>query len=270
MNSGAAAETLPPGWMVIPAGSVLLKEAVRSKTPCEEDLLSCSWDSSPPSLPSPPFVPPTPHGNWGCSRGREASLSKAIRNFPGQQPGIPPSPLPVLPNARQSRPRSTNGGSSAARLQLKQHWGSPLEESSAQSCHHCLLLAPLMLAAAAAGLAVPSLFLPAFGVLPLSPHTIFPLEPSSATLWLRGLFLPPSAAGFCLVQASLTRHTVVCAADETDGKMEKHPRMKVQSVQGLGLLLPSSSSFGGPGGKHSLLLGKQSTGQAGTFYADPR
>ncbi|XP_034297295.1 zinc finger protein GLIS2 [Pantherophis guttatus] len=30
MNSGATAETLPPGWMVIPAGSVLLKEAVVS------------------------------------------------------------------------------------------------------------------------------------------------------------------------------------------------------------------------------------------------
>lgn len=30
MNSGATTETLPPGWMVIPAGSVLLKEAVVS------------------------------------------------------------------------------------------------------------------------------------------------------------------------------------------------------------------------------------------------
>ncbi|XP_026560265.1 zinc finger protein GLIS2 isoform X1 [Pseudonaja textilis] len=30
MNSGAAADTLPPGWMVIPPGSVLLKEAVVS------------------------------------------------------------------------------------------------------------------------------------------------------------------------------------------------------------------------------------------------
>lgn len=39
-----------------------------------------------------------------------------------------------------------------------------------------------------AGLTAPSLLPSAFGVLPLSP--IFSLEPGSATLWLRGLFLP--------------------------------------------------------------------------------
>lgn len=44
----------------------------------------------------------------------------------------------------------------------------------------------------AAGLAVPRLLLSAFGARPPSP--IFSLEPRSATLWLRGLFLPPLAA----------------------------------------------------------------------------
>lgn len=134
-------------------------------------------------------------------------VSKAIRSFPGQQPGIPPSPLPVLPNARQGRPRSANVGSTVGWSILSKTFLTQPPFShpcfSSRNTGGALLKNPLPKAAATsfgpfgagsshtAGLAVPRLLLSAFGARPLSP--IFSLEPSSATLWLRGLFLclPP-------------------------------------------------------------------------------